>query len=116
MEDTFEKFVEEFIAQVIGEMDFSDITDEEKDQLRSLVRIRVDKNIMGLIVENLTEEQYKELSVKLEEKEWTDDEQQEIFAEAAHKIPEFEEELAEMFSKLKTELLEDAEQLKNMRE
>jgi len=115
MAETFQQFVEEFIEEVITDMNLSSITDDEKTQLHDLIRTRVDKHIMALILRELTEEQFKSLSAKLEEKKWTEEEQQDLFAQAAHEIPGFEDKLAESFYKLKEELLQDAEELKRIR-
>lgn len=96
------------------EMDFQELTSEQGDELRSLVGTRVDKRIMGVILENLPEKEFKKLTEKLEEKDWTEEEQQVIFTESAKQIPDFETKLAEMFHLLKEELLEDTEDLKGL--
>lgn len=113
-ENTFQKFIEEFIAEVVTEMDFQDLSEEQENELRSLIGIRVDKRIMGVILENLPEKEFKKLTEKLEEKDWTEEEQQVIFTESAKQIPDFETKLAEMFHLLKGELVEDAEDLKGL--
>jgi hypothetical protein len=114
MEDTFVKFIEEFTEEVVSEMNFENMNDEQKQELRNLISARVDKNIMGVMLENLPEKEFKKLTDILDKGDWTEEEQHAIFTEAAKKVPDFETKLAEMFFKLKKELVEDAEELKNL--
>jgi len=114
MEDTFVKFIEEFIEEVVSEMNFENMNDEQKDELRELIAIRVDKNIMRVLLDNLPGKEFKKLTDILGQGDWTEEEQQEIFTEAAKRVPDFETKLAEMFANLKKEMVEDAEDLKKL--
>lgn len=114
MKDTFEKFVQDFITEVIAGMGFDNFTESEEDDLRRLIGNRVDKKIMGVILENLPEDKFKKLTKRLGEKNWTEEEQMTVFTDAAREIPDFETKLAEAFFALKKELLEDADELRNL--
>lgn len=107
----FDQFITDFLASLLKDMNLGPMTEDEQKRMRSALEEHVEKRILSTIVDNLSDELFKELVTKLGEREYSEEEEVAIFAEMSRRIPNFADLVAKNLRELYLELTRNAAEI-----
>lgn len=110
----FQKLIQEFISGVIQKIKLTHMTPDEEEEMRGLILEKIDRRILAMVIDDLTDDQFEEFMGQLEERQLTPVEEEMLFSKAVEQIPDFPAKFISALSALEEELLQDAEQLRTL--
>lgn len=110
----FQELMDEFVSNVVVKLDLGELPQEREVVLREVIFEKVDRRMLELMIDELSDDQFDELLEKLDERPLTEAEQQMLFSEAASQIPDFGGKFGHMLQEIEAELVADAAELREL--
>ena len=110
----FQELMEEFVSNVVTKLELGDLSPEREGILREIIFEKIDRRMLEVMIDELSDDQFDELLEKLDERPLTEKEQQMLFSEAAGQISDFPEKFAAMLQEVEADLVADARELKGI--
>ena len=112
----FQELMDEFVSNVVTKLELGELPEEREAVLREVIFEKIDRRMLELMIDELSDDQFDDLLEKLDERPLTNAEQQMLFSEAASQIPDFGDKFTHMLQEIEAELVADARELRGLME
>ncbi|MEK7544759.1 MAG: hypothetical protein AAB551_01365 [Patescibacteria group bacterium] len=113
-QEEFQELMDEFVSNVIVKLELGELPPEREAVLREVIFEKIDRRMLEIMIDELSDDQFDELLEKLDERPLTEAEQQMLFSEAASQIADFSGKFAHMLQEVEADLVADARELKGL--
>lgn len=110
----FHSLIQDFVTEVLQQLGLPLMTSEQEANLRELILEKIDRRIVALILDEMSDAHFEELMEKLSERPFTEEEEQMIFAQATERIRDFPKKFTGTLTALREEMMQDAQDLRNL--